>query len=182
MERPTVPWREKVTDYKFTYLLIALLTLVLAPLIVGQSVTRSLTFGFTFLGVLVFGFLATVKHRRARVVALVLGLIGAAAQISSFILGARRHPEFRLAAFTAFLAFLVVIIVLDALKAEAVTWDKIQGAVCAYLLIGLAWGLAKVWLPTGSSGRGPAAARLAGRSARPMVSPLPSSTARSITF
>jgi len=146
MERSSTGWFERVADYKFTYLLVALLVLILTPLIVGHQVTRSLTFGFTFLGVLIFGFFATVQHRRARVVALALGLLGAAAQISSFVTGAHRNPEWRLATFSAFLAFLIVIIVWDVLKAEAVTWDKIQGAISAYVLVGLAWGLLHAWV------------------------------------
>jgi len=139
-------WGASVSDYKFTYLLVALLVLILTPLIVGQAVTRSLTFGFTIIGVLIFGLLATLQHRKARVVALVLGVLGAVTQVHSFAVGAGRYPEWRLAAFTAFLAFLVVIIVWDVLKAEAVTWDKIQGALCAYLLIGLTWGLLHHWV------------------------------------
>ena len=62
-------WLDKVTDYKFTFLLISLLGLVVGPMIVGQAVTRSLTFGLSFIVVLIFGVLATARHRRARIVA-----------------------------------------------------------------------------------------------------------------
>ena len=41
---------------------------------------------------------------------------------------------------------MAVIIVRDVLRDEAVTWDKIQGAVCAYFFFGVAWALVYAWI------------------------------------
>ena len=139
-------WRERVAGYKFTYLLIALLMLVLAPLIVGTSSQRSLLFGTGILVVMLFGVFAVFRHRRALVFALALVVPATIAQVTSFVYGTQHYPQLRLALFAAFLSFTAVIIIQDVLRAEAVTWDKIQGAVCAYLLIGVAWGLLHSWV------------------------------------
>ena len=143
MSRQTSSWRDSVAQHKFSFLLIALLFLVLAPLLVG---TNELIFGLTFLGVLVFGIYATVQHRRVLTVSLLLGVPAGLAQLSSFAFGAGYYPEVRLAVFAAFLGFLAGAIIRDVVLAEAVTWDKIQGAMCAYLVIGVAWGLLYTWV------------------------------------
>ena len=57
-----LPW---LSGYKFTYLLVASLMLVLAPLIVGTSFHRSLLFGIGFPVVMLFGVFAVARHRRA---------------------------------------------------------------------------------------------------------------------
>ena len=139
-------WSSWIRNYKFTLLLAALLVLLLAPLIVGNSEQRSLMFGASFLAVLLFAILATVKHRK--VLAFVVGLAGlaAVAQIISFVYGTRQFPQVRIALFAAFLMFIAILIVRDVLKAQAITWDAILGAVCAYLLVGLAWGLLYAWV------------------------------------
>ena len=140
--------------------------LVLAPLVVGSSARRSLIFGSAFLVVLLFGVLAVVRHRKVLAFAVALGVLASIMQVTSFVYGTQHYPQLRLALFAAFLSFLAVIIVRDVLGAEAVTWDKIQGAVCAYLLIGVAWGLLYAWVgirdPQAFSGAGQSAAEYPG--------------------
>lgn len=139
-------WRRWVASYKFTLLLASLLVLVLAPLVGVSSDRRSLIFGFASLVVLLFGVLAVVRYRKALAFSVALGVLAFGVQVSSFVYGTQHYPELRLALFAAFLSFLAMIIVRDVLRAEAITWDKIQGAVCAYLLIGVAWGLVYAWI------------------------------------
>ena len=35
---------------------------------------------------------------------------------------------------------------MDVMRSEQVTWDKIAGAICAYLLVGVDWGLLYAWI------------------------------------
>ena len=155
-------WRMRLASYKFTMLLVSLLLLVLAPLIVGSSGRRSLILGSASLVVLLFGVLAVVRHRTIRIFAAALAVLASIMQVTSFVYGTQHYPELRLALFAAFLSLLAVVIVRDVLRAEAITWDKIQGAVCAYLLFGVAWGLLYAWVgihdPKAFSGAGQSAA------------------------
>jgi hypothetical protein len=139
-------WRASIDGYKYSLLLVALLVLIVAPLIVGSSAQRSLIFGYSFLAVMLFAVLATVEHRRALLIVIGLAGLAATAQIMSFVYGTRHIPQYRIAVFAAFLSLIAVLIIRDVLRSESITWDKIQGAVCAYLLAGLAWGLLYAWV------------------------------------
>ncbi len=139
-------WRGWVTDYRYTFLLVALLVLVLAPLVFDASDQRSLTFRVSSLGVMVFGILTVLQHRRTRIFAVALALLASVAQSASLVYGPQFYPQLRLALFAAFFSFMGVIIIRNVLRAEVITWDRIQGAVCAYLLIGVAWGVLYGWV------------------------------------
>lgn len=132
--------------HKYSLLLMALLILVVAPLVFGNRVQSSLIFGVSSLAVLLFGVLAALQHRKARVLAIALAILATISQLSSFIFGARHFVQPKIAIFVAFLLFIAVIIVIDVLRDEAATWDKIQGAVSAYVLFGVAWGLLYAWV------------------------------------
>jgi len=148
----------RVEGYKHTLLLVSALVLALLPLIISNSGRRPLFFGISFLALLLFGVLAMVRHRRALVFALLLAALAAIMQATSFVYGVQYYPQLRLALFTAFLLFTVAMIIWDVLRAEAVTWDKICGALSAYLLIGVTWGLLFGWVglrdPQAFSGSG----------------------------
>jgi hypothetical protein len=139
-------WRGWVTDYRYTFLLVALLVLVLAPLAVDAADQRSLAFRVCSLGVMVFGILAVLQHRRTRIIAVALALLASVAQGASLVYGPQFYPQLRLALFVAFFSFMGMIILRDVMRAEVITWDRIQGAVCAYLLIGVAWGVLYTWV------------------------------------
>lgn len=170
MESPNdSSWRARVADYKFTFLLVALLVLALMPAVVGASDQRSLIFRVTSVGVMLLGVLTVLQRRKACVVAAVLGVLATAAQGASFVYGTQHYLQLRLALLAAFLVFLAVVIVRDVLRAETVTWDKIQGALCAYLLFGLAWGLLYAWVGLRDPQAFSAAVDVAGRSGEPMT-------------
>ncbi len=162
-------WRGWVTDYRYTFLLVALLVLVLAPLVFDASDQRSLTFRVSSLGVMVFGILTVLQHRRTRIFAVALALLASVAQSASLVYGPQFYAQLRLALFAAFFSFMGVIIIRDVLRAEVITWDRIQGAVCAYLLIGVAWGVLYAWVglhdPQAFSG----AVEVGAQSGEPMV-------------
>jgi hypothetical protein len=155
-------WRERIDGYKHTLLLLSVLALILLPLILGSSGRRPLLFGISFLVVLPFGVLAMARLREGLGLGLLLAAAAAVMQLASFVYGIQFYPQLRLAMFTAFLGFMVAKIIGDVLRAEAVTWDKINGALCAYLLIGLTWGLLFAWVglrdPQAFSGSGLVAA------------------------
>lgn len=136
----------RVADVKFTLLLIALLVLVLVPLIVGNSPQRSTVIGAVFLIVILFGVLALARHRVARILAIALGVPATFLLIRSFVPGARPFPQLQIGWLVVYLAFVATIIIRDVLRARRVTWDQIQGAVCAYLLVGVTWGLLYEWI------------------------------------
>jgi voltage-gated potassium channel len=162
--------RARLAGRQYTLLLIVSLVLVLAPLLVGTSVRRSAVFGSVFLAVMLSGVLVVARQRMALILAILLGVPAGLLQISSFVHGTQQFRSLRLALFAGFLALMAVMIVRDVLKAESVTWDKIQGAICAYLLIGVAWGLLYAWIglldPQAFGGTGLQAAESAGE---PMV-------------
>jgi len=162
-------WRGWVTDYRYTFLLVALLVLVLAPLVFDASDQRSLTFRVSSLGVMVFGILTVLQHRRTRIFAVTLALLASVAQSAALVYGPQFYPQLRLALFAAFFSFMGVIIIRNVLRAEVITWDRIQGAVCAYLLIGVAWGVLYGWVglrdPQAFSG----AVEVGAQSGEPMV-------------
>jgi len=135
-----------VERYKYTLLLIALLALVVAPLILGGTVESSYVFGVSSLVVMLFGVLAALQHRKARIVVIVLAALAALSQLSSFIFGSHHYAQSKIAVFAAFLLFIAVVIVIDVLRDEAATWDKIQGAIAAYVVFGVAWGLLYAWV------------------------------------
>ena len=95
-----------------------------------------------------------------------LGTLATIAQGISILYGTQYYPQLRHALFVAFFSFMAVIIIRDVLRADTITWDKIQGAVCAYLLIGVAWGLLYAWVglrdPQAFSGAVPSSAEFSG--------------------
>ena len=92
------------------------------------------------------GVFAVIEHRRAILIAIALAVPVAVMHLWSFTPGLPQFPQLRLALYITFLTFMTVNILRDVLRSEAVTWDKIQGAVCAYLLIGVTWGAIYAWI------------------------------------
>jgi len=137
-------WRERIGDYRFTVLLASLLLLVLAPLVVSDQ--RSVVFRAGLFVVLLFGVLSVLDHRRARVVMVALGILAGLSQATTFLYGLEFFPQLRFGLIVAFFSFMAAIIVSDVLRAEVITWDRIQGAICAYLLFGVAWGVLYGWV------------------------------------
>jgi voltage-gated potassium channel len=158
-----------VADYKYTFLLVAVLVLVLAPLAVGAAEQRSLILRACSFGVILFGILAVLQHRKTRTIAVTLAVLASVAHGGSFVYGTQFYPQLRLALSAALFSFMAVIIARDVMRAEVITWDKIQGAVCAYLLFGVAWGVLYGWVGLGDPQAFSGAVGGGGDSGEPMV-------------
>ena len=158
-----------LVDYRYTLLLVALLALVLAPLVFDASDQRSLTFRAGSLGVMLFGILAVLQHRKTRTIAVTLAVLASVAHGGSFVYGTQFYPQLRLALSAAFFSFMAVIIVRDVLRSEVITWDRIQGAVSAYLLFGVAWGVLYAWAGLGDPQAFSGAVGATPQSGEPMI-------------
>jgi hypothetical protein len=131
---------------KFFVLLCALLFLmVLDPLMAGLHPGRKL-FDFLFCMVLLATVFAVSQHPRPFLAAVVLAVptmvitwtvygFSPSSSAGAAIIVARHLASM------LFLGFTAGVILYDVLLGESISADKICGAICAYLLIGLAWGL-----------------------------------------
>lgn len=135
----------RVREFRFSLLLLALLALAFVPVVIDAPANSPLH-GTAFLAVLFLGALAIGTGRVARRIGGTLAVIAAATLLTSIVYGDERFAEARIATLVAFMAFATVHILRDVLRAGSVTWDKISGAICAYLLIGVTWGLAYAWI------------------------------------
>lgn len=103
-------------------------------------------FGVLFIVVLLAGTLTIGVKRRWRWVAGILAAAAAAVQILWLFPHSPLDVRWRLGFAAAFLVFTTVMILKDVLGERLVTGDRISGAVCAYLLIGIVWGLLYAWI------------------------------------
>jgi hypothetical protein len=130
--------------WKFTILLGALLLLMVAhPLLREETVFFSLFYDFflilVFLGAILFLF----QRRHSRAAALILGIPAVASIITHYLLPgtspAAKSLFFHLIP-VAFLLYTVTSVLWTIFLAREVSADAIIGALCGYLLIGLAFG------------------------------------------
>jgi len=123
---------------RYVHLLIALLLMfVLYPLAMETGLAR--WFRVVMMLVLAASAYAVSRRRRVLVIALALGLPALAAQASAIALPGR--DTFIVAACLGFLflIFVTVVILGSVLSPGKVTRDKIAGAICVYLLLGMVW-------------------------------------------
>lgn len=139
-------WRVALRARKYSVLLVVLVALTVGPLVADTSTGHSPVFGVIFLGVLLVGTLAVEARRHWRWIAGILAVAAATLQILWFVPGSPIDVEWRLGLSVAFLGVTTFLILKDVLTARVVTGDTISGAVCAYLLIGILWGLLYAWI------------------------------------
>jgi len=131
---------------KFLLLLLALLLLmVLDPLLACLHLGRKL-FDLLFCVVLLATVFAVSQHKRPFLAALLLAL--PALSVTWIVYGFSPSSSAGAAIIVVrhllsmlFLAFTAGVILYDVLQGENIDGDKICGAICVYLLIGLAWGI-----------------------------------------
>lgn len=105
----------------------------------GGQVLAKIFMALIFLAVL----LVVFEHRRSRMVALLLAVVGVISNWTRYILPAE---EFRIPMTivhfllqTVFLAYAVAVILADIFKKSAVGADEVLGAMSGYLIAGAAW-------------------------------------------
>lgn len=126
---------------RYVQLLAALcLMFLLYPLTVELGLTR--WFRLVLMLVLVVSAYAVSGSRRVLMVALGLGLPAAVAQANAVALPSRSAVLVAAILGLLFLTFVTIVILGSVLSPGKVTRDKIAGAICVYLLLGVIWSLA----------------------------------------
>lgn len=155
----------------FSYLLASLLALaLLLPLTGGGA--RGVTLSVVGLAVLVSGNYVLTGRKGVFAVSVSLAAAAAAALLTAQLVDHPAAPLARGVFLAVFMGFTAGTILHDVLRAESVTWDKIQGAICAYLLVGVGWAflysVVRLVEPAAFTFADPAAAAPSAR-AEPMI-------------
>ena len=130
---------DSIVQSKFTYLLVSLLVLFLiAPIFEGLVIASTLL-GIFISAVLVSAVYAVSQKRRVFVIALILVLPVLAGRWSVYFMESPSLDFIGSSFGVLFLAFTAATILVSVFREEDVTADTISGAICVYLLFGLAW-------------------------------------------
>jgi hypothetical protein len=129
--------RTTLRPHRFRYLLAAeLLLIVLYPFIHDRSHPL---FGFLALPMVIAGIYVIAEDRNITLAASVVGLFAIAGNFAAAIEGLRSPG---LACWMIFSLFVLVVLLRRVLTSGEVTVDILYGAIAAYLLIGVVWGMA----------------------------------------
>jgi len=134
-------WREIRSHARYTVLLVSLLTLgMLLPLVGGE---RHI-FGISLLDICIWAVLisavASLTSRRfERLVALILVVPMIVTTALSYWIPTKPIYVAEHISTLLFFAFASCMILRDVLRSGAITGDKIVGAICVYLFIGIIW-------------------------------------------
>jgi hypothetical protein len=121
-------------------LLMALLALLLLYPFFASSVMANALWDICSSAILLLGIYAISHVRRHVVIAAVLGLIVLGTRWSGYVIDDERLLLVNYGLAAIFLTFTACLLLADVLRKGAVTADKIYGALCVYLIIGLTWG------------------------------------------
>jgi hypothetical protein len=133
-----LPARDKLFRHRFLILLIALLLLLALYPFLEQDISERLLSIF-FTGTLIAGTYAVSRKPRFLAAAVVLGIGSFSSQWTSHFVNSPIVSVASRSLGCLFYLLLVVAILTNVLKGETVTADKICGAICAYLIMGLMW-------------------------------------------
>jgi hypothetical protein len=125
----------------FSYLLVSLFLLLLLQPFFAGAVPGRLIFLACFSAVLFSALYAVSENRRIFTLAVAIAIPVVLGRWFSFFLESGFLALMAHSGAALFLTVTAVILLSHVLKDEEVTGDKIIGAICVYLLIGLTWGL-----------------------------------------
>jgi hypothetical protein len=121
-------------------LLVALVVLfLLYPLMVELGLAVLYRLGFV--AFLIFALWVLSRDRRVLVAAFVLGVPTIVGQLGIFVAPTRAVLLATGALALVFLAFTTIVILASVLRPGRVTTDKLAGAICAYLMLGLTFSI-----------------------------------------
>jgi hypothetical protein len=151
-----------------------LLSMLIYPFFATSAVAR-IAWDLCFSAVLLTGIHAVGRESRRFALSMTLGLTALASKWLAYVVPSLALVLVSYGLGVIFFAFAVGTLLSYVLRDEKVTVDKIFGAICVYLFIGMIWGCCSLYL------RGFSPDRLAGRRRRPGSSPthLSSSTTAS---
>ncbi|HUI05658.1 MAG TPA: ion channel [Verrucomicrobiae bacterium] len=134
-----LPSRDALFRHRFLFFLTTLLLLLALYPFLEQDVSQRLLSLF-FTGTLIAGTYAVSRKPRFLVAAIVIAVGAFSSQWTSHFINSR--IVFMSSRCLGFLFYLLITVAIlaNVLKGEMVTADKIFGAICAYLVMGLTWG------------------------------------------
>ena len=119
--------------WKYTALLPALLSIYFVVPFLGGSSTTYPAFRFTLLAVMFLCVLAVARHRSILILAVALAV---GSEFTTLVL-----PELRPYVQMAFFVLASSVVLYDVMTGEDATTDKVLGALCGYLLLGILFAL-----------------------------------------
>lgn len=132
-------------QWRFLFLLSALLILLVIQPIVSDFVTVGWLFDALFVFVMVILVLALAQDKGWRVIACILCVPAATLSIGSHFLTSTAQEVSLFAGHVIGALFFIVVtgkIIQSIFVSRELSLDSIFGAICGYLLLGVAWGLA----------------------------------------
>ncbi len=134
---------ERYRPWRFLVLLVTLvLLLVIEPILRGFS-GRGPVFNVLYSFVIVAAILSLFQGKWPKTLALILGIPALAGPWLAYMLASTAEEVVMLAnqfVEVIFLVFVAVMILRAILAHPTISADSIYGAICAYLLLGIAWG------------------------------------------
>ncbi len=126
---------------RYLLLLVALSVLLVAYPFWGRDVIGLATFDIMLWGVLLGGLWALHRHPGLLRVALVLAVLAFLATVATYLVPSREAVLVSCLLDLTLLLFVTAMILSHVVEEGRVDADRIFGAVCGYLLIGLTWAL-----------------------------------------
>ena len=124
---------------KFTYLLGSLIFLLVAASLIGHGRLSCILFCLLMTGVLLVSAVTICRHHRNLIPALSLAIPTIIFNWLGFVFPSPTLLVIHNLLLVAFFAFVAYHVLYSMLAEKRVTLDTIRGAVCVYLLVGLAW-------------------------------------------
>jgi hypothetical protein len=149
--------KEKISENKFTLLLISFISLVLLlPFIEMRSRGWEALAIYTI--ILISAIYALRKHKIHFIFSSVIALIGCSSHLSFLITGIAVLKIIGSSFYLVFYVLFIQAILSDILKSKNVTADTFCGAICAYFMLGIFYGsiysLIEYFMPGSFSGLG----------------------------
>jgi hypothetical protein len=124
--------------HRFLMLLVTLLLLfALYPFLEQEISERLISFFFT--AIVIAGMYAVSRKPRFLVLAIVLAIGALSSQWLSHFIDSRLVFGFSRGLGFLFFLLITIAVLTNVLRGETVTTDKVCGAICAYLMMGLVW-------------------------------------------
>jgi hypothetical protein len=136
------PIEEETQERHFLVLMVTIVSIALAQVILGPTLTDSRLVGGLQLIVIGVTIYAVGGRRNLTIAALILGGPVIIARLVSVSITTREAEFVSHSLGLVFMAYVIWVIARAVARPGRVTMDKIYGAVCLYLLLGLLWGYA----------------------------------------
>ena len=142
MNEPKLALRGRIQPGQYTVLLFALITLLFIYPVFATLASGQFILDVMFTALLIIGAFATRRQMpRLFRQSVLVGVAGIAANWLAYLVHSDIITLISYFLLAAFFAFEAALILVSVLRGSEVSLDKLQGAICAYMLIGLMWGM-----------------------------------------